>query len=173
MCASVRKHFSSFPLLPSNSSIDEWLDGDPSLKGVVSRLYFAIQMIASPSLNHIRSAWEEDFGCESSDYSWQLRGYIQLLFVSDTVCFNLKCFIGSIFLGAGLPRYIQLASDAIRPQPPFIICSGHANGSFNSGPLFLRHSPIFATKRSVLAQKLLYLVWPLTGRWCQLPIPMP
>ena len=49
-----------------NDWIDEWLDGDPDQGGAVSRLYESIQMIASPSLNNIKAAWEEELGFEVS-----------------------------------------------------------------------------------------------------------
>lgn len=69
--AFVRKHFPSFPSLSPNDWIDECLSGDPDQRGGVSRLYESIQLIASPSLNNIRAAWEEELGFEVSDDSWQ------------------------------------------------------------------------------------------------------
>lgn len=68
--AFVRKHFPAFPLLLSNDWIDEWMEGDLNQRGV-SRLYEDIQMIASPSLSHIRAGWEGELGFEMSDVSWQ------------------------------------------------------------------------------------------------------
>lgn len=67
----VRKHFPSFPLTSPNDWMDEWLEQDLNQRGGVSRVYEDIQMIASPSLNHIRARWEEDLGSEMSDASWQ------------------------------------------------------------------------------------------------------
>lgn len=58
-------------LLSSNNWIEEWLEGDLNQRGGVSRLYEDIQMIASPSLSHIRTGWEGELGFGLSDISWQ------------------------------------------------------------------------------------------------------
>lgn len=69
--AFVRKHFPSFPSLPLDKWIDEWLDRNPVHRGAVSSLYRDIQEIAPPTLNHIKRAWEEELGFDISDSSWQ------------------------------------------------------------------------------------------------------
>lgn len=67
----VKKNFSSFPTLPDRVWIDECLDHDPSGKGLVSRLYYTIQAIDTPSLNHIKEQWQEELGREILDVNWQ------------------------------------------------------------------------------------------------------
>ena len=69
--AFVKKHFPSFPSLPRDSWVDEWLGRNPLHKGAVSRLYSDIQEIRPTSLDHIKTAWEGELGVSISDDSWQ------------------------------------------------------------------------------------------------------
>ncbi len=63
----VKKTFSSSLALPQSGWIDGLLDTDPTLKGVVSRIYVNIQKVASPSLDYIKRKWEEE------SWSWTYR----------------------------------------------------------------------------------------------------
>lgn len=67
----VQKHFTSFPSPPVGGWIEELLEWDPLECGLISRLYSTIQRVASPSLNHLREQWSEDFGADVSDTVWQ------------------------------------------------------------------------------------------------------
>ncbi len=67
-----KKLFASFPSLPLVSGMNGWLEGDAKQKGAVSKLYYDIQSMASPSLNHIRDMRNEDLGFDITDESWQL-----------------------------------------------------------------------------------------------------
>ena len=66
------KYVASFPLLQADRWLDEWLEGDPHQKGMVSMLYSDIQEMASPSLDRIRESWCNDMGLEMPDDSWQM-----------------------------------------------------------------------------------------------------
>lgn len=67
----VLKHFPLFLSLLPNDWMDEWLGANPDQRGGVSRIYENIEVIASPSLNDIQAAWEEELRFEVSDDFWQ------------------------------------------------------------------------------------------------------
>ena len=65
----MREYFSL--TTPPSTWIDECLCWDPMDRGVISRLYDDMQRIASPSLDRVKGAWEEELGIDLTDLEWQ------------------------------------------------------------------------------------------------------
>lgn len=155
MCTFVRKHFPSFPSLTPNDWIDDELGGDPDQRGGVSRLYESIQMIASPSLNNIMAALEEerDLNFRVTPGKVQLKEYTQVQSVSDMVCFSSKFSFGPPYrLHLSKSRFARIYPNVL----PMLPGSGHPYGLGmpKVGTVqFLIHFLIFATRRWALLLK--------------------
>lgn len=67
----THKQFPSFPSSPPDSPVNVCISLDPSRPGCVSKLYNIIQSISSPSLSHVREAWESELQIDITDTEWQ------------------------------------------------------------------------------------------------------
>ena len=68
----ARTRFTFFPSAPPNSPVHNCICLNPLLPGCVSKLYTIIQGIHSPSLNHVKAAWESELQSDISDETWEI-----------------------------------------------------------------------------------------------------
>lgn len=69
----VRKFFlSSFPSQTTVNWLEDCIQDGPNKRNFVSHIYNVLLSVASPSLDDLKSKWEEDFGERISDEIWKV-----------------------------------------------------------------------------------------------------
>lgn len=58
----VRKNFAAFPSQTPTSWLEDCIHEGPSEHNSISQIYDILLSVASPSLDHLKSKWEDDFG---------------------------------------------------------------------------------------------------------------